>query len=138
MLIRAIVSGLGDLIGSSRMGLLGADDVKGRDVRFRGSGRLKGAGSLGVAVTGSAGRRKFDMGTSLSVSRSRGHGYSLSLAGNSHQPSRVDYGEIGAQRFGIVTSDPARVGAAIGSCADKVGRIEAHGGVLLRANLGEA
>jgi hypothetical protein len=96
MLIRAIVSGLGDLIGSSRMGLLGADDVKGRDVRFRGSGRLKGAGSLGVAVTGTAGRRKFDMGTSLSVSRSWGYGNSLSLAGNGHQPSRVHHGEVGA------------------------------------------
>lgn len=57
MLIRAIVSGLGERIGSSRIGLLGADEVKGREDRLRGSGRLKGAGSATGASEAMAGRR---------------------------------------------------------------------------------
>lgn len=60
MLILAIVSGLGDLRISSprsRIGDDGADEVNGRDERLSGSGRLKGAGSAGMACAGRAGRR---------------------------------------------------------------------------------
>lgn len=49
MLMRAIVSGLGDRIGGS-MGLLG--DESGNEARFRGGGRLNGAV---VEVSGTAG-----------------------------------------------------------------------------------
>lgn len=48
MLIRAIVSGDGErrmLSGASCMGEDGAEEVKGSDERFSGSGRLKGAGA---------------------------------------------------------------------------------------------
>jgi len=56
MLIRAMVSGLGERIGSSRIGLPGADEVNGRDERLSGSGRLKGAAATG-AFGAIAGRR---------------------------------------------------------------------------------
>jgi hypothetical protein len=61
MLIRAIVSGLGDLrisSGRSVIGEEGTEEVKGRECRFSGSGRLKGAGSGDTdGSDGGAGRR---------------------------------------------------------------------------------
>lgn len=61
ILIRAIVSGLGDLrisSGRSWIGDEGADEVKGNDALLSGSGRLNGAGfDAGVTLGGGAGRR---------------------------------------------------------------------------------
>lgn len=61
MLIRAIVSGLGDLLissGRSRTGEDGAEEVNGNEALFSGSGRLKGAGlDEGVMLGGGAGKR---------------------------------------------------------------------------------
>ena len=53
MLIRAIISGEGERripSGASVIGDEGADEVKGRDVRFSGSGRLNGAGAGSACV----------------------------------------------------------------------------------------
>ncbi len=61
MLIRAIVSGLGERrisSGLSDIGEDGADEMKGRDERFEGSGRRKGAGSgVTFVAAGRLGRR---------------------------------------------------------------------------------
>ena len=61
MLIRAIVSGLGERRISSGLSLTGdegADEVKGRDDLFSGSGRRNGAGSGVIFVAaGRLGRR---------------------------------------------------------------------------------
>ena len=75
MLMRAIVSGLGDRrisSGRSRIGDEGADDVNGKDDRFSGSGRLKGAGEdVSVMLAGKAGKRKLEIGTSLHKAHQR-------------------------------------------------------------------
>jgi hypothetical protein len=61
MLIRAIVSGDGERrmsSGRSSIGEEGTEEVKGRDVRFSGSGRLNGAGlEAETADAGGGGRR---------------------------------------------------------------------------------